>query len=66
MISVEDCNEIIQKIVNHDIIPPEKATAEQLIQWLKGYSQGQDDAIQAIVEIKKKVGGYFENVKQNV
>lgn len=46
-------NEIIQRIVDHIIEIPEGMTAAELMNWLKGYGQAQNDIIRIIMDLKK-------------
>ena len=47
-------NEITERIVSRMIEVPEGLTAQELIHWLKGYSQCQNDIIEIIMELKKR------------
>jgi hypothetical protein len=51
--AIEDYNELTQLIVNHIIDIPEGLSAKELMSWLKGYAQCQNDVIELIMKLKK-------------
>lgn len=46
-------NDLIDRIVNREVIPPERMTLAELNSWLNGYAKCQNDIIDIINECRK-------------